>query len=613
MNKVSTSLTVFLGSALLVLTGCLGAPENLPPQNRPSAVLLITVDGLGSQRLALFGGNVSAPALESLAADGVVWNDAWTVTPITRPAVATYLTGMAPDRHGIRDDLFTFLDADTPTLAARLAEQGYRTAAFPDSSFLGFSSGLLRGFEVVDDPPNIPLGPARWFPVTRPAEQTTTDFEAWLGALPEETPYFAWLHFTQPLNGQWFPQKVPAQTLKPRVKAKGERAEGKPASPAELTEPPSAEELAAAEQAGMIEFDDALRRVLDVLRIRGEFDTALVVVAGTQGNPRGGESDPVGPGFSLGPQAVEVPVVVHLPAGTCPDLDADRMVWAPDIPATIADLTQIELAPDAEGLSLLRPEADDRIIFAWSWAPLDQMLWPALRAARTGAEVFHEGAGGESAGAERFAVALAAREEPPAPAVTLESIRPLLAALDIEVDPLPLAGRDSFSAEDRRRASEVLWNARAVMRQGGTGMALRMYGEISNHDPMNLAAWLDRGQILSVAKPERGRRILGRALVRYPTNLELLHWYAHAIWGESNESAEGLLEVILPFKPQEADVLYDLACTRSLADDFDASEDYLRRAIEAGYRNWQHMESDPDLRKLRESGRFSELLREYRR
>jgi len=610
MIKASTALAVLSGVVLLALTGCRGGPANPSLGRAPSAVVLITVDGLSNRRLALFGGEVSAPALESLAADGAVWDDAWTVTPMTRPAVASYLTGLAPDRHGIRDDLFAFLDESTPTLATRLAEQGYRTAAFPDSSFLGFSSGLLRGFEVIDDPPNIPLGPARWFPVTRPAEQTATDFEAWLDALPDGMPYFAWLHFTQPLNGQWFPGALAARTLEPR--AKGKEAESTP-SAAKLTDPPSAEELAAAEQDAMTEFDDALRRVLDVLRVRGELDAALVVVAGTQGDPRGGESDPVGPGFSLGPQAVEVPVIVHFPAGTGSELDASRTVWGPDIPATIAELAQIELAPHAEGLSLLRPEPEDRIVFAWSWAPLDQMVWPALRAARSGAEVVHERAGGESDGRERFAEALAARGDSPAPAVALESIRPLLAELDIEVDPLPLVGRDSVSAEDQRRTSELLWNARAVMRGGGTGMALRLYAQITDQDPTNLGAWLDRGQILSVARPERGRKVLGRALVRYPTNLELLHWYAHAIWGESSESAERLLRVILPYKPQEADVLYDLACTRSLADDLDASETFLRQAIEAGYRNWQHMESDPDLRKLRESGRFSELLREYRR
>ena len=59
-------------------------------------------------------------------------------------------------------------------------------------------------------------------------------------------------------------------------------------------------------------------------------------------------------------------------------------------------------------------------------------------------------------------------------------------------------------------------------------------------------------------------------------------------------------------------MLYDLACTRSLAGELDESEDFLRRSIESGYRMFDHMESDPDLRNLRESGRLSQVLMEYR-
>ena len=74
-----------------------------------------------------------------------------------------------------------------------------------------------------------------------------------------------------------------------------------------------------------------------------------------------------------------------------------------------------------------------------------------------------------------------------------------------------------------------------------------------------------------------------------------------------------LLTAVEPFKPQEGDVLYDLACARSLAGELGESEAYLRRAIEAGFRHWQSIDSDPDLRNLRKSGRFATVMREYRR
>ena len=73
------------------------------------ALLLVTVDGVATDELALFGGDLPAANLERLATAGTTWADAWSACPMTRPAVTTYLTGVAPDRHGVRDDLFAAL------------------------------------------------------------------------------------------------------------------------------------------------------------------------------------------------------------------------------------------------------------------------------------------------------------------------------------------------------------------------------------------------------------------------------------------------------------------------------------------------------------------------
>ena len=55
-----------------------------------------------------------------LASAGTAWRDGWTACPMTRPAAATYLTGIAPDRHGVTDDLFASLPEGMPTLATLL-------------------------------------------------------------------------------------------------------------------------------------------------------------------------------------------------------------------------------------------------------------------------------------------------------------------------------------------------------------------------------------------------------------------------------------------------------------------------------------------------------------
>ena len=89
--------TLFLVTVLLA--GC--------ASEEPTAggILLVTVDGLVPEHMTLSGGPLEIPALERLAEQGAIWRDAWTAAPAIRPSVATYLTGLAPDRHMVIDDV----------------------------------------------------------------------------------------------------------------------------------------------------------------------------------------------------------------------------------------------------------------------------------------------------------------------------------------------------------------------------------------------------------------------------------------------------------------------------------------------------------------------------
>ena len=133
-------------------------------------------------------------------------------------------------------------------------------------------------------------------------------------------------------------------------------------------------------------------------------------------------------------------------------------------------------------------------------------------------------------------------------------------------------------------------------------------------DADNLTGLLDLGQLLTwLGRGAEGKPLVARAVERYPGDIESIHWYAHTIWDRGPAAAEPLLAAILPERPDDPDLLYDMACARSLAGDLPAAEGYLRRSVSAGYRDWPHMEADPDLRALRESGAFAALMREVRR
>ena len=595
--------------ALLSLVFCIGACRQGQPEQEPSGVdvvILVTVDGLVPDELRVFGGEVDMPALERIAEMGRAWGDAWTAAPMTRPGAATYLTGVAPDRHRMRDDLFSTLPDDLPTLATAFSDAGYRTAAFPDSSFLGADSGLLRGFDLVADPPVAVIDASRWHPSIRLPEEVAGDFGSWLDTLSEDDRYFAWVHLSGPLVVQLWELSTDV-ALSEQMKQKQARRKKDPGET-----PPGIEEL-----------DAAVSSILARLEQRGDLERALIVVAGTQADVTGGTDDLAGPGFSVGPSAIRVPVILGW-SGAGESRAQDQLVWAPDVPATIARAAGFELAPEAEGISLVDSVPADRTILSWGWASLDQMGWHAQRTARSGAFVRVEGLEDRTrhvddpelevpeADAARLVDALSARAEPAAPAVPLDRARPVLESRGLTLEPVPSEGRTFGDGARRRQVTRKLLAARGMIRSPIARQILQLFEEARVLDPDNPGVLLDQGQMVTSRNPTRAARLLGHGLELYPTNPELLHWYAHAVWSDSWQDAEGIIELILPYKPQDGDVLYDLACTRALSGNLDESEELLRRAIDSGFRNFDHMESDPDMRNLRQSGQLSRVLMDYR-
>ena len=606
MPPMSKTVNVIV---ILSLVLCVGACRQGEVEQEPSGadvVILVTVDGLVPEELRIFGGEVDMPALERIAKRGRAWGDAWTAAPMTRPGAATYLTGVAPDRHRVRDDLFSVLADDRPTLATAFSDAGYHTAAFPDSSFLGADSGLLRGFDLVADPPVAVIDASRWHPSIRLPEEVAADFSSWLDTLSEDDRYFAWVHLSGPLVVQLWELST-EEGLSEQMKQKQARRKKDPGET-----PPGIEEL-----------DAAISSILARLEQRGDLERALIVVAGTQADATGGTDDLAGPGFSVGSSAIQVPVILGWSrAGEI--RPRDQAVWAPDVPATLAHAGGFDLADDSEGISLLDTVPADRTILAWAWASLDQMGWRAQRTARSGEFVRVEGLEERTrhildpeievpeAEAARLVEALGARAEPAAPAVPLDRVRPVLEARGLTLTPVPSEGRTFGDAARRRDVSRKLLAARGMIRNPIARQIGPLFEEARVLDVDNPGVLLDQGQMVTSRNPTRAARLLGHGLELYPTNPELLHWYAHAVWGESWQDAEEIIELILPYKPQDGDVLYDLACTRALAGNLDESEKLLRRAIDSGFRRFDHMESDPDMRNLRQSGQLSRVLMDYR-
>jgi arylsulfatase A-like enzyme len=150
-----------------------------PPPGAPKHVLLISIDTLRADRCG-FGGysQPTTPFLDSLAAQGVVFENHFANSNNTLISHASILTGLVPAAHGTVDgggaNKRRRLAEAYETLAEHLREGGYTTAAFTaHPAWLGDRFGLQQGFEHLEtqwwDAPTLSRAFLRWLDREAPA------------------------------------------------------------------------------------------------------------------------------------------------------------------------------------------------------------------------------------------------------------------------------------------------------------------------------------------------------------------------------------------------------------------------------------------------------------
>ena len=96
-------------------------------------MLLVTVDTFRPDHLSGYGyARPTSPYLDSLAADGALFEQAISSSSWTTPGLVSVLTGLWAPTHGV-DVRGKSLRLGTPTLATELARAGYAT---PDILYL---------------------------------------------------------------------------------------------------------------------------------------------------------------------------------------------------------------------------------------------------------------------------------------------------------------------------------------------------------------------------------------------------------------------------------------------------------------------------------------------
>ncbi len=168
-------------------------------RNRPFNVVIVTVDTTRADRVGAYGfAGIETPAIDALAAEGILFRRAYSPVPLTLPAHTSLFTGEYPFDHGVRDNAGFVVPDELTTAAEVFRQNGYLTAAFVGSYVLAARWGLDQGFDTYVDG----LGAeARRVVMTndaqRPADQVIDDAIEWLERKTAE-PFFLWVHLYDP-------------------------------------------------------------------------------------------------------------------------------------------------------------------------------------------------------------------------------------------------------------------------------------------------------------------------------------------------------------------------------------------------------------------------------
>ena len=308
--------------------------------DRPNILWLIAED-MGPELSCYGTPGVSTPRLDALAAGGVRYANAFTVTPVCSTSRSSFMTGMyaftigAHNHRSHRDDGFA-LPEGVRVLTDWLRPAGYFTG---NLRRLGGKDPFFRGTGKTDWNFDYPGGQDAAFDTDR------------FGQLKSHQPFYAQVNFSEThRGGSW---NKAHENIRP---------EYKPADPAVVGPPPYYPEHEITRRVwaqylnAVMAVDKKAGHVLDLLARDGLAENTVVFFMGDHGRamPRG-KQFPYDSGL-------RVPLIVHVPPqlawdGWEPGTTSDRLVESIDWTATTLALAGVPVPPKMQGEVFLGPDA----------------------------------------------------------------------------------------------------------------------------------------------------------------------------------------------------------------------------------------------------------------
>src|SRR5947209_16002589 len=140
--------SVAIGTALAAAGGWKYARASAPASG---PIVVISIDTLRADHLPAYGyTKVKTPAIDALAADGILFERAYSHAPQTLPAHASLLSGRLPFETGVRDNVGFAVKPGERLLPQMLRERGYTTGGVVSAYVLRKETGISQGFDFFD-------------------------------------------------------------------------------------------------------------------------------------------------------------------------------------------------------------------------------------------------------------------------------------------------------------------------------------------------------------------------------------------------------------------------------------------------------------------------------
>lgn len=340
-------MVIVLVASALLIAACAKQSDTFSG----APVILISVDTLRADRLSVYGSKrVKTPAIDRLAADGIVFENAYAHVPLTLPSHVTMMSGALPWQNGVRSNIgFRFEPKAAPTLPKLLSGRGYATGGAVSSYVLRAETGMGALFDFYDDSVEV-SDSATLGALQRKGDDTVRAALGWVDGIKQQ-PLFLFLHLFEP--------HTPYEPVEPFRSRYSDPYDG---------------EIATA--------DAILGRFFADLEGRGLYDDALIVLVSDHGEGLGdhGEAEH---GVLLYREALHVPMILKLPRRHL----AGRRVSAPvqlvDLLPTIAAAVGANVPDASAGTSLIELAQgrgpSSRTIYSETLYPRLHLGWSQLR------------------------------------------------------------------------------------------------------------------------------------------------------------------------------------------------------------------------------------------